>query len=93
MAGVGQLGGEEVVVAVGEGVDGPVDRLGLVPPLQASGLDPRQLGQGVDDVGVGVGSDQGLERGEDGRRVAPVLRLQAESLEGLDGPIAGSIQP
>ena len=49
----GELGVEQVVVGVGDGVEEAVDRLRLAPAVEPPPLDPRQLGQGVDQLGVG----------------------------------------
>ena len=56
-------------------------------------LDPGELGQGVDEVGLGVGPGLLVERGEDGGRVAAVAAVEGVPLERLDGPLARAVEP
>ena len=55
-AAVGELGlgAEEVVVGIGGGVEEAVDRLRLPPAIEPLAFDPGELGQGVDQLGLGA---------------------------------------
>ena len=72
LAGEGQLGGEQVVVGVRQRVERPVERLGPVPAVVRLPLDPRELGQGIDEVGLGVAPGLLLQGGEDAGRVLAI---------------------
>ena len=78
-AALGQVGVEEVVVGISHGIQEAVDRLGLAPAVLLQTVDPGELGQGVDQLGVGLLPGDLLQAQERVVDVLPVGPLEVET--------------
>ena len=84
-AAFGELGlvAEEIVVGVGGGVEEAVDRLRLPPAVEPLAFDPGELGQGVDQLGLGAALGVFLEVLEGRVDVLAIFLVEIESPERL----------
>ncbi len=80
---VGELGGEEVLVGVGDRVDVAVERLAAAAVVEPPGLEPRELGQRVDEVAIDCSTCLALQAGDHAGDVAAVARFEVVAAERL----------
>ena len=90
--GHGRVGVHQEVEGVGDRVEVAVQRPGPAVVLQPPPLDPRQLGQRVDQLRLGRLAGRRLQAGEGRGGVAAVAPLQVVTLQGLGRPLAGPVE-
>ena len=64
---------------------------GSPPAIEPPALDPRELGQGEDQLGLGLSPRELLEPGQRGLGIAPEPALQVVAVERVLGPLAGPV--
>ena len=82
---------EEVIVGVGGGVEEPVDRLRLAPVVEPFRLDPGELGQRIDQFGLGALLSVLLEVKQARVHVAAIFVVEVISPERFERPLAGTV--
>ena len=73
------------------GVKVPIDRLRLAPMVEPFGLDPRQLGQGVDQLGLGALLSVLFEVEQARVDVAAIFLVEVVAPERFERPLAGAV--
>ena len=92
-AAVGELGlgAEEVIVGIGGGVQEAVDRLRLAPAVEPLPFDPGELGQRVDQLGLGAALGELLEVLQGRVDVVAIFLVEVEPPERLERAVAGPV--
>lgn len=88
-----EVGVEEEVVSVGDGIDEAVDGGGFSPAVEAFSLDPGEFGEGVYDFGVGVGAGDFFEGGDGAVDVFAIAAFDVEAFESFERSGAGTVEP
>ena len=82
---------EEIVVCVRGGIEEPVDRLRLAPMVEPFRLDPRKLGQRIDQLGLGSLLSVLLEVKQARVHVAAIFVVEVIAPERFERSFAGPV--